>query len=207
MVLSKLELTKLKVRDTSCPKGKKVELEKNSKNLNLIWSNKFMIRPLVEKDYDTVIDIVNTNWKKTYSDYVSPLLLDEDGCKERAEELRHDFQSKRLSEYVWEEQGQVLALLSIGNTSDIDKKRAFEIWRVYVKPEAQGHNIGSQFLSFSEREVQKRGYEEIIIWAFQRNTNAISFYQKNGYVIDKNEYLGKPYLAFGTRLIKKLINE
>ena len=35
MVLSKLELTKLKVRDTSCPKGKKVELEKNSKNLNL----------------------------------------------------------------------------------------------------------------------------------------------------------------------------
>lgn len=166
-----------------------------------------MIRPLVEQDYDTVIDIVNTNWKKTYSDYVSPLLLDEDGCKERAEELRHDFQSKRLSEYVWEEQGQVLALLSIGNTSDIDKKRAFEIWRVYVKPEAQGHNIGSQFLSFSEREAQKRGYQEIIIWAFQRNTNAISFYQKNGYVIDKNEYLGKPYLAFGTRLIKKLINE
>lgn len=111
-----------------------------------------MIRPLVEKDYDMVIDIININWKKTYSDYVSPLLLNEDGCKERAEELRHDFQSKRLLEYVWEE----------------------------------------------------RGYQEIIIWAFRENTKAISFYQKNGYVIDKNEYLGKPYLTVGTRLVKRI---
>ena len=73
-----------------------------------------MIRPLAEKDYNIAIDIVNTNWKKTYSDYVNPLLLNEDGCKKRAEELKHDFQSRRLLEYVWEEQGQILALLSIG---------------------------------------------------------------------------------------------
>ena len=91
-----------------------------------------MIRPLSEKDYNIAIDIVNTNWKRTYSNYVNPLLLNEIGCNERAEELRHDFQSKRLSEYVWEEQGQILALLSIGDTADIDKKGAFEIWRIYV---------------------------------------------------------------------------
>lgn len=163
-----------------------------------------MIRPLAKKDYDIVIDIVNTNWKNVYSNYVNPLLLNEVGCKEREEELKQDFQSKRLSEYVWEEQGQVLALLSIGNTADIDKKRAFEIWRIYVKPEAQRHNIGSQFLLFSEHEAQKQGYQEILIWAFQRNTQALSFYQKQGYIIDKNEYLGEPYLTFGTRLIKKI---
>ena len=147
-----------------------------------------MIRPLSEKDYNIAIDIVNTNWKRTYSNYVNPSLLNEIGCKERAEELRHDFQSKRLSEYVWEEQGQILALLSIGDTADIDKKGAFEIWRIYVRPEAK-----------------RQGYQEIVIWAFQENTTAISFYQKNGYVIDKNEYLGEPYLTFGIRLIKTLM--
>ena len=52
-----------------------------------------MIRPLSEKDYNIAIDIVNTNWKRTYSNYVNPLLLNEIGCNERAEELRHDFQS------------------------------------------------------------------------------------------------------------------
>lgn len=163
-----------------------------------------MIRPLAKRDYDIVIDILNINWRKTYAKYVSPLLLNEDGCKERADELRRDFQSKRLSEYVWEEQGQVLALLSIGDTADTDKKGAFEIWRVYVEPGRQGHHIGSQCLAFSEQEAKKRGYQEIIIWAFQENTKAIFFYQKNGYVVDKSEYLGKPYLAVGTRLIKKV---
>lgn len=163
-----------------------------------------MIRPLAKKDYDIVIDIVNTNWKNIYSNYVNPLLLDEDGCKEREEELRHDFQLKRLSEYVWEENGQVLALLSIGKTADTDKIRAFEIWRIYVTPEAQGKNIGSQCLAFSEQEAKKRGYQEIVIWAFQENRKAISFYQKNGYVIDKSEYLGRPYLAVGTRLVKMI---
>ena len=131
-----------------------------------------MIRPLAEKDYNIAIDIVNTNWKKTYSDYVNPLLLNEDGCKKRAEELKHDFQSRRLLEYVWEE---------------------------------QGHNIGSQCISFSEQEAKKRGYQEIVIWAFQENTAAISFYQKNGYVVEKSEYLGEPYLTIGTRLTKNLV--
>ena len=128
-----------------------------------------MIRPLSEKDYNIAISIVNTNWKRTYSNYVNPLLLNEDGCKKRAEELKHDFQSRRLLEYVWEEQGQILALLSIGDTADMDKKGAFEIWRIYVRPEAQGHNIGSQCISFSEQEAKKRGYQEIVIWAFQEN--------------------------------------
>lgn len=163
-----------------------------------------MIRPLTAKDYDTVIDIINMNWKRTYANYVSSLLLNEEGCKERADEIRHDFKSRRLSEYVWEEQGRILAVLSIGDTADEDKKDAFEIWRIYVKPDAQGQKIGSQCLDFSEQEAKKRGYQEIVIWAFQGNTKAISFYQKKGYAIDKNEYLGKPYLTVGTRLMKKI---
>ena len=32
-----------------------------------------MIRPLSEKDYNIAIDIVNTNWKRTYSNYVNPV--------------------------------------------------------------------------------------------------------------------------------------
>ena len=161
--------------------------------------NKLEVK-LEEQIYDT-----SFIRKRTYSNYVNPLLLNEIGCKERAEELRHDFQSKRLSEYVWEEQGQILALLSIGDTADIDKKGAFEIWRIYVRPEAQGHNIGSKCILFAEQEAKRQGYQEIVIWAFQENTTAISFYQKNGYVIDKNEYLGEPYLTFGIRLIKTLM--
>ncbi len=64
-----------------------------------------MIRPLEEKDIDTVCGIVNENWKNVYSGYVNPLLLNSDGCAERARRLKTDFAARRLSEYVWEEQG------------------------------------------------------------------------------------------------------
>lgn len=44
----------------------------------------------------------------------------------------------------------------------------------------------------------------IFKWAFKENIRAISFYEKHGYVKDKEEYLGKPYLAYGIRFNKKI---
>lgn len=166
-----------------------------------------MLRLLEEKDFDTVIEIVNENWCRVYSDYVNPFLISQEGCKKREEELKHDFRSKRLSEYVWEEQGQIAALLSFGATQDRDKRGGFEIWRIYVKKQAQGRGIGNQCLEFAEQEAKKKDYKEAVIWAFQKNHKAISFYEKNGYVIDKIQYLGHPYLTYGTRLKKCLIGK
>jgi hypothetical protein len=86
-----------------------------------------MIRPLVESDFDAVISIVNQNWKDVYTGYVNQELLDDTGCYERGQRLKQDFINHRLSEYVWEESGQVLGLLSMGATADADKANDFEI--------------------------------------------------------------------------------
>ena len=66
-----------------------------------------MIRPLVESDFDAAIQIVNRNWKNVYAGYVSQGLLNDAGCRERSRQLREDFIKHRLSEYVWEESGQI----------------------------------------------------------------------------------------------------
>ncbi len=163
-----------------------------------------MIRPLKKEEFDTVIEIVNDNWKSVYAGYVAPELLEESGCAKRASELITDFNTKRLEEYVWEETGQTLALLSIGNTEDADKPSAFEIWRIYIALIAQGKGIGGQLLAFAEQRAIQKGYVEVVIWAFQENIRAIRFYQKYGYRIDKEVYLGSPYYAHGIRLMKKL---
>lgn len=163
-----------------------------------------MIRPLKERDIDVVIGIVNENWKTVYAGYINPELLNNAGCRKREIELKTDFSNRRLSEYVWEETGQLLALLSIGNTADSDKTGAFEVWRIYVDSKAQGKGIGGKLLAFAEQQANERKYSEIIIWAFKENIRALSFYQRHGYKIDKEEYLGEPYLTSGIRLIKKL---
>lgn len=163
-----------------------------------------MIRPLEEKDIEIVCDIVNENWKNIYAGYINPLLLNADGCAERIHKLKSDFTTHRLSEYVWETENRVSAMLSFGNTADIDMEGAFEIWRIYVDAAVQGNGIGKQLLDFAEQQAKQHGYKNIIIWAFKENNRAISFYQKRGYCVDKEVYLGEPYLAMGIRLMKEI---
>lgn len=164
-----------------------------------------MIRPLEQKDYIAVIRIVNESWKTVYAGYVAPALLTEAGCRERAERLERDFSTHRLAEYVWEEEGELLALLSIGDTADPDLPGAFEIWRIYVAPAAWGKGIGGQLLEFAERYAREHGYTQAVIWAFRENTRAGAFYQSHGYRPDKEEYLGEPYEAWGVRRRKNLV--
>ena len=163
-----------------------------------------MIRPLQEKDIEVVCGIVNDNWKNVYAGIVNQFLLSEDGCEERIRQLKFDFATERLSEYVWEENNRVSAMLSIGDTADTDMAETFEIWRIYVVPQFQKKGIGKLLLDFAQKKAKEQGYKRIVIWAFKDNHRAISFYQKNGYRIDKEEYLGEPYLATGVRLTKNI---
>lgn len=163
-----------------------------------------MIRPLKNTDFAAAIAIVNDNWQKVYAGYVNPALLSPFGCQARAERLTEDFKRQRLDNYVWDDSGHVLGLLSIGATADKDKPHAFEIWRIYVAQEAQGQGIGTHLLAFAEQFAQSNDYHEMIIWAFCQNSRAITFYQKHGYRIDQTRDLGEPYQAEGMRLFKLL---
>ena len=163
-----------------------------------------MIRPLTEQDFEAVTAIVNDGWRTTYAGYVAPALLEDAGCRERAAALEQDFRSHRLEEYVWEEAGEVWALLSAGDTGDKDRPGAFELWRIYVAEKARGKGVGGRLLEFGERLAWEKGKTQIVIWVFRRNTHALAFYQKHGYRRDKMEQLGEPYMAEGVRLIKRL---
>ena len=163
-----------------------------------------MLRPLEEKDLDCVIDIVVESWRALYRGYVSPELFTEAGVWAQRLRLRADLTSRRLEESVWEEDGRVLGLLSVGDTADSDRPGAFEIWRVYLAPEARGRGIGGQLLAWAEARARERGYGEAVIWAFRENVRALAFYQKHGYRPDREEYLGEPYCAYGVRLVKAL---
>lgn len=164
---------------------------------------KDMIRKQKPEDIEDVRRIVNDSWASVYQGYVNPLLLTEDGVRERTRSLKEDFQSRRLSEFVYTENNHVAGMLSFGPTADSDRRDAFEIWRIYVSSESLRLGIGSQLLRFAEEAAIAQGYAEIVIWAFRKNAHALSFYRKHGYTEDREEYLGEPYLADAMRMIKK----
>lgn len=163
-----------------------------------------MIRKLEEKDIDKVCKIINDNWKSVYAGYINNELLKDEECIRRAERLKKDYLSHRLSDYVYEKDGQVVGTLSIGDTADKDKEGSFELWKIYISKSSQSKGIGSKLIEFTEAKAKDRGYKEIVIWAFKGNTYALSFYEKHGYKVDKEEYLGKPYEAYGVRFNKMI---
>ena len=164
-----------------------------------------MIRRLQNEDMDVACDIVNDNWKSVYAGYVNEELLGEKGCADRKERLKKDFLSGRLENYIYDQDHQVVALLSIGPSEDPDREGSFEVWRIYLKKEFQRQKIGSELIRFAEAQAQKEGFREIVIWAFQQNTSAVTFYQKNGYQVDQTNYLGEPFFAYALRLQKTLL--
>lgn len=162
-----------------------------------------MIRELEKSDCGAIFVIVNENWRTVYSGYVDPALLSHEGCMRRNGELAADFVSKRLSKYVYEENGSVVGMVSFGKTGETDLTEAFEIWRLYVARSAQSRGIGGTLLDFAERTALERGFREIVIWTFKKNGRAVTFYQKHGYTADKEVFLEK-YKAVGIRFTKTL---
>lgn len=163
-----------------------------------------MIHLLENRDIEAVCRIVNQNWINVYTGLVGPSLLDPDGCAERTRQLKADFTARRFSEYVWDENGQAVAIMSFGDAGDADAAEALEIWRLYVAAHFQRLGIGRQLMNFAEQQADALGRKRIVIWAFKENRRAVSFYQKNGYRIDKEKFLGEPYCAAGVRLVKEL---
>ncbi|WP_195267267.1 GNAT family N-acetyltransferase [Eubacterium sp. 1001713B170207_170306_E7] len=161
------------------------------------------VRRLIQKDMNRAADIVNHCWKTTYAGYVDPVQLGEVWCGKRREAIRDEFQTNRLENFVFDENG-VKAILSCGKSEDADKPEAFELWRIYVDPAFQAQGIGSKLLAFGEALAGQRHYSEMFIWTFEKNEKACMFYKKHGYKPDITQHLGENFNAEGLRFIKSL---
>ena len=126
-----------------------------------------MIRLLQKEDLESVTKLVNHNWRTVYRGYVSKQLLNKEGCAKRKLEIENEFFQNTRKHYIYESCGRVLALLTLGETTDDDKKGAFEIWRLYVSQDAQSRGIGSQLIQFADVQSKEKNYREILLWAFK----------------------------------------
>lgn len=162
-----------------------------------------LIRRLTQSDAERAADIVNDCWKTTYAGYVDPVQFGEEWCGKRRNSIKEEFWTSRLENYVYDENG-VKALLSCGKSADADKTEAFELWRIYVDPDYQALGIGRKLLVFGEALARQRNYQEMVIWAFEDNKKACSFYTRYGYKPDIRQHLGENFNAEGLRFVKRL---
>jgi hypothetical protein len=65
----------------------------------------------------------------------------------------------------------------------LDGKRAIEIERIYVLKDFQGLKVGKELLDKCKSVASEEDYKIIWLQVWQRNSKAVQFYQKGGFVI------------------------
>jgi len=158
-------------------------------------------------DIPRVAEIHIFSWRCAYRGIISDEhLFNELSVVKRIERLESLLRDKAdiwsgSDNYVYDD-GIIKAFLSIGPCRDEDKPKAFELGEIYVDPCLQGGGIGTALVLYCEEIAAKRGYDEIILWTFEKNAHARAFYEKLGYTLDSATQIVEPYGAVGVRYSK-----
>ena len=158
--INKSVLTELNARDTSCQKGKKVDLRK-CRTIGICRRVNIMIRELRKADINKVADIwLNTNIKAHY--FIS------------AQYWKSNFELVKelllqATVYVYEDNQKIQGFIGMNGEY---------IEGLFVSNEMQSQGIGKILLNYAKGKRNK-----LFLNVYQKNTRAISFYQREGFEV------------------------
>lgn len=70
-----------------------------------------------------------------------------------------------------------------------------EVKKLFVEPVLQGQSIGAELLMYAIREMDVR-----TLWALEKNTRAIAFYQRHGFCLTKDKKLEEDTTEYLVRM-------
>lgn len=121
----------------------------------------YTIRPIADKDHETVATQIRNEWTTTRLGYID-----------------HIIESHGLPGFVAEIDGKFVGALT---------------WRIYenclqvvtVISDKEGLGIGSALLKEAEEEAKRQGIPRVLISTENSYIDALSFYQKRGYLLHR----------------------
>ena len=126
-------------------------------------------------------------WRKAYRGIIDDETLDRLDVSNRARR-----RSSRLNEPEWPwfvavVDSRVVGFVRIeeARESDTQDKRVGEVGAIYVDPVVWGQGCGRALLSRALDALVDKGFSEVLLWVFEANNPARSFYEKNGFTLDR----------------------
>lgn len=147
---------------------------------------KIDIKKIFLEEIDELQEIGRQTFSETFSVYNS-----EEDMKKYLDE---EFSSEKLKEELTDENSEfyfasivnrVVGYLKINSgksQTEIKEKNALEIERIYVLKEFQGKKVGQQLYEKALEIAKRKSVDYIWLGVWEKNLNAIRFYQKNGFV-------------------------
>jgi GNAT superfamily N-acetyltransferase len=147
-----------------------------------------IVRRAGPDDARAIAEVVVSGWQAAYrgilpDDFLDSLRVD---AREAAwrEMLSRD-KDGGTPAWVAERGGQVVGFVSSGPPRDEDVPRpAAEIYAMYVQPQSWRRGLGRNLLDTAGAHWKGRGTRTLVLWVFEANVLARSFYEAMGWQPD-----------------------
>ena len=159
----------------------------------------YIIRKNLEKDQEQMAHIKIDGWRTAYDKIVASKYLNSLDYDAQTQRYLSSFDDYKDLVFVAVRGDEVLGY-SCFMPFDKDKKYDSELVSLYIKKSETGRGIGSSLLIATAKELYSLGKENMIVWCFSDNTNAIHFYEGLGgiKVEEKMARIGEhEYLEYG----------
>jgi GNAT superfamily N-acetyltransferase len=140
--------------------------------------NKMTIRPIRDEDVRCVIEIMTLNWDGVMAKHHSPEVV-----KKFRGEITPDWLKRQMGwkqVLVVEEGGEIVATGALANFGSPDNPR-HSISQFFVRPDHHGRGIGTLLMRHLIGRARASGIRDLHV---PSSRNAVSFYQKAGFVVD-----------------------
>ena len=186
-------------------------LSQMNQSLQLLEAGEdYIIRKNLEKDQAQMAKIKIDGWRTAYDKIVASKYLKSLDYDRQTQRYLSSFEEYKDLVFVAVRGEEVLGY-SCFNLKDKDGKYDSELVSLYIKKEEAGRGIGSSLLIVTAKELYSLGKQNMIVWCFSDNVNAISFYQGLGgvKVEEKMAHIGEEdYLEYGYYFdLEKITNE
>jgi GNAT superfamily N-acetyltransferase len=147
-----------------------------------------VIRAATAGDAAAIARVQVRGWLHAYSGFVDAQRLAEQTVERREpvwrELLGDDAASGRT--WVWDQDGTVAAFAAAGPARDAGLgPETGELYAIYVDPPAQGAGVGGAMLRRVEKWLAEAGFTRAVLWTFEANGQARSFYERFGWRLDE----------------------
>ncbi|MDR2020305.1 MAG: GNAT family N-acetyltransferase [Treponema sp.] len=147
-----------------------------------------MIRKAVINDSPRIAEIHVFSSRYAYKDFI-PMenLINKMTVKNIEKSIRKYLSNniKPFEMYVYEDNNIIKGFMTIGNCTDGDKdNNTFELENIYVDPLFQRQHIGTELIDYFIKTAVEKNKKEAVLWATEKNSNAIKFYDSMGFIPD-----------------------
>ena len=186
-------------------------LSQMNQSLHLLESGEdYIIRKNLEKDQEQMAHIKIDGWRTAYDKIVASKYLNSLDYDTQTQRYLSSFDDYKDLVFVAVRGEEVLGY-SCFMPYDKDKKYDSELVSLYIKKCESGRGIGSSLLIATAKELYSLGKDNMIVWCFSDNTNAIHFYEGLGgiKVEEKMARIGdQEYLEYGFYFdLEKVVNQ